>query len=61
MAKINGRHFCDWCGDEACDPGFGEPASCGRRECERELRYSEQVAESEAHWEAERDGYARYR
>ena len=53
---------CDWCG-EFISRGHrsNEPESCGKTECEREIRRMHEAEREQARWEAERDDFARYR
>ena len=53
---------CDWCGGYLGegDKYPGEPESCGKPECNREVRDMYQAARAERMWEAEEDDYMRY-
>ena len=55
------EQYCFYCGEHL---GFydshGESVSCGKKECERELRYQYEAELDERRYEAERDEYKRY-
>jgi len=55
--------YCAWCGEElGIQAGSSrEPESCGKRECEREVRAMYQQEREEAKFAAEQDDYERYR
>ena len=55
--------YCDYCGEELGEGERwpGEYMSCGKKECEREIRYMYQSDEAEARERAEMDDYSRYR
>lgn len=54
---------CAWCGEDI-GPGKNinrEPESCGKGECNREVNGMYREMDEQAHKEAERDNYDRYR
>ena len=53
---------CFWCGDELGEyDNYGETEACGKKECQRELRYELQAEDAERRDRAKQDGFERYR
>ena len=56
------EHHCFWCGDSlGFYDSFGEEDSCGKRECQKELRYAHESDRADRMARAERDNYEKYR
>lgn len=49
--------YCDWCGEElgVYKKYYGDVDTCGKLECQREMRYI--IAEAEYNERSEREGY----
>lgn len=54
---------CAWCGDDIGDGpnNSREPESCGKKECQREVRGMYREMQEDAEERAREDGYDRYR
>ena len=57
------KQYCDYCGEYLGEyvRYMGEPESCGKKECNREINHMMREREEEILDMAERDNYSRYR
>ena len=63
LERIGEREqFCPECGDSL--GYYNQPSpkydTCGKQECEREMRYAIEAERTERQWRAEEDEYYRY-
>lgn len=54
--------YCDYCGEElgVYERYPGEPESCGKPECNREIQAMQRAEREERQMRAEMDDYGRY-
>jgi hypothetical protein len=57
------RVYCAWCGEDIGESVscFREMESCGKSECEREVRAMQRAETEQAQFNAELDDWERYR